>query len=102
MLFLRAEGDADITLGIKYDWGLTDRTINPNDYDLVSEASIGSVYGLAIYGTDTYSSSTTTPLIVSNIQGSGRSFNLTFVNTSTDPCWTVMGQVIKYKTHGYS
>jgi hypothetical protein len=101
MLFLRAEGDATIYLGIKYDWGLSDR-INPVDFDLSSEATVGSLYGIAVYGTDVYSSTSTNPLVVSNIQGSGKSFNLTYVNTSTEPSWTIMGQVIKYKAHGYS
>ncbi len=101
MMFIRAEGDAGIDLGISYDWGLSDR-INPVDYDLSSEATEGSLFGMAVFGVDVFGTTTTNPIVVSNIQGSGKSFSLTFVNTSTEPSWTIMGMVIKYKEHGYN
>lgn len=101
MMFIRAEGDASIVLGISYDWGLADR-INPVDYDLSSESTVGSLFGSAVFGIDVFGSTNTSPVVVSNIQGSGKSFNLTFINTSTEPSWTIMGEVLKYKEHSYN
>jgi hypothetical protein len=101
MLFTRPEGDLRVNMALKFDWGISDR-INPTPgYNFSGEAT-GDVYGIAIYGTDTYGGGDAAPVVYTNVQGSCKSFSLVFSSDDTNAPYTIQGFVVKYKTHGYA
>lgn len=97
-LFCKPEGDLDLDVYIKYDWEDTE-VINPAVYDASSTGG-ASAYGTALYGAGTYGG-TSEPRILTNVQGSGNSMQITTVTDNTNSSYTIHGLVFDFKVHGY-
>lgn len=102
MLFTKPEGAVTINCSLSFDWN-SYIAINPSPgYEFETIGGSGDVYGTAIYGTATYGSNSITPVMVTNMQGSGKSFQLGFSTDDTSAPYTIQGFVTKYKNHGYN
>ena len=100
-LFTRPEGESTINLGIAYDWD-DPNTPNPNTYSLTTAGS------LARYTTtnSTYDATfkfdgSTSPVLETNVQGSGRAISLVITSTGTQAPYSVSGFSITYQDAGY-
>lgn len=98
--FIRAEGNLEFNLGVRYDWRRSE-AINPTDYQ--EEFTGGaSQYGGSgvVYGTGSQYASVAQPVIDTNIEGSGRSVQLSYVSTGTWSPYTIQGFVIDFTVRG--
>jgi len=100
-LFTRPEGESTLNLGIAYDWD-DPNTPNPNTYSLTTAGS------LARYTTtnSTYDATfkfdgSTSPVLETNVQGSGRAISLVITSTGTQAPYSVSGFSITYQDAGY-
>lgn len=100
-IFTRPEGSINLNLGVKFDWGIANR-INPTPDYTFSAFPTGDIYGVAVFGTDTYGGTEIEPVVSTNLQGSCKSFSLVFASDDTNDPYTIQGFVIKFKIHGYT
>lgn len=99
--FLRCEGPLEMSIAVRYDWARTS-TINPTNYneepgsDPVQYGAPEAIYGNpgVVYG------SPTQPVIETNIQGSGKSVQISFVSTGDWSPYTIQGFVIEFMPEG--
>lgn len=96
-VFIRPEGPVTLMSALKFDWGSKDVS-NPAGY---STSSVGdnSIYGEAIYGQSTYGGATV-PVMVTNVEGSGRSVRLTLSTQGLEPSYTIQGVVFEFSVDG--
>lgn len=98
-LFVRPEGFMNINARLVYDWEDPIK-LNPDTYAIESDiASAGSVYGTAIYGTATYSGGKT-PVLISNVEGSGWSVQIRYSSVDTNPSYTIQGTLFEFHVEG--
>lgn len=96
-LFIRPEGAVTIMSALKYDWGMKG-VQNPASYATGSEGD-SSIYGQAIYGQSTYGGATV-PVMVTNVEGSGKSVRLTLSTQGTEAPYTIQGIVFEFAVDG--
>ena len=87
---------SDVDMNLVYDYG--DITVNnPAAYDLVDSGGAaffgasGSTYGTTKYGTAEY-----TPLFRQSVEGSGFAVALNFLDTRTNPTYTLKGFSLEF------
>lgn len=97
MLFLRAEGNVTVNFSIDYDWGID--YINPDAYESVTPG-LGGVFGSGVFDIAVFGGPST-PAIITNIEGSGKSARFSFSTDGVGPSYSVQGFVIKYALGGY-
>lgn len=97
-LFCRPEGAVTIYTRLDYDWGSLD-SIDPSSYSAETEGT-ESIYGSAVYGSATYGG-ITVPVLLNNVQGSGRSVKLTFSTNDTSAPYSIQGIVFEYQPNGF-
>lgn len=98
-LFVRPEGFMQINVRIVYDWE-DPLKLNPDTYAIESDvASAGAIYGSAIYGTATYSGGKT-PVLISNVEGSGFSVQIKYSSVDTNPSYTIQGTLFEFHAEG--
>jgi hypothetical protein len=98
-LFVRPEGTMQINARLVYDWEEPSK-LNPDTYGIESDPTIGgSVYGSAIYGTAMYSGGTT-PVLISNVEGSGFSVQIKYSTVDTNPSYTIQGTLFEFHVEG--
>lgn len=97
-VFTRPEGDVTLQTAINYDWG-SEAATNPASYTADSEGG-PSVYGTAVYGTGTYGGATV-PTLLTNVQGSGNSMQITFTTNGQDASYSIQGIVVEYTINGF-
>ena len=100
-LFTRPEGSSSLNLGIAYNWD-DPNTPDPTTYSLTTAGS------LARYTTtnSTYDATfkfdgSTSPVLETNVQGSGRAISLVITSTGTQAPYSVSGFSITYQDAGY-
>ena len=100
-LFTRPEGSSSLNLGIAYNWD-DPNTPDPTTYSLTTAGS------LSRYTTtnSTYDASFTfdgssSPVLETNIEGSGKSISLIITSTGTQAPYSVSGFSITYQDAGY-
>lgn len=98
LIFLKPEGPVTADMSLTYDWNIPNY-INPANYENTASSS-GSYYGSSTYGVSTYGSSVE-PIVLTNIEGSGRSMKFSFVTDDTSNSYSIQGMVIKYLLEGY-
>jgi len=98
--FIRAEGDMEFNIGVRYDWRRSE-AINPADYQ-EEFAGGASQYGGSgvVYGTGSQYAGVAQPVIDTNIEGSGRSVQFSYVSTGTWSPYTIQGFVIDFSPKG--
>jgi hypothetical protein len=100
-LFTRPEGASTINLGVAYDWD-SPKVPNPLTYPL---GTAGALLGYVTTG-GTYNSTftfdgSTSPVLETNIQGSGRSMSLVITSTGTQSPYSISGFSVTYQEYGY-
>ena len=100
-LFTRPEGSSSLNLGIAYNWD-DNNTPDPTTYSLTTAGA------LSRYTTtnSTYDASFTfdgssSPVLETNIEGSGKSISLIITSTGTQAPYSVSGFSITYQDAGY-
>jgi len=100
-LFTRPEGSSSLNLGIAYNWD-DNNTPDPTTYSLTTAGA------LSRYTTtnSTYDASFTfdgssSPVLETNIEGSGRAISLVITSTGTQAPYSVSGFSITYQDAGY-
>jgi len=98
-LFVRPEGFMNINARLVYDWEDPIK-LNPDTYAIESDVAGGSsTYGSAVYGTATYSGGKT-PVLISNVEGSGFSVQIKYSSVDTNPSYTIQGTLFEFHTEG--
>jgi hypothetical protein len=100
-LFTRPEGSSTINLGIAYDWD-DPNVPDPTTYSLTTAGSLSryTTTGSTYDATFTYDGSTS-PVLESNIQGSGRAISLAITSTVTQSPYSIAGFSVTYQDAGY-
>lgn len=96
-VFLRPEGTVLLNTAIQYDWS-SPHVFNPVDYTLENEIT-GTVYGEGVYDVDSYAS-TPTPVVISNVEGSGDSIRVTFSSSDMNDSYSIQAVVFEYAVNG--
>lgn len=98
-LFVRPEGDMVLTTRLTYDWMDTQK-LNPDAYQIGTGGFVDiSIYGTAIYDTSVYSN-LTVPVLVSNVEGSGFSVQMSYSTSDTKPPYTIQGALYEFNVEG--
>ena len=100
-LFSRPEGSSTINLGIAYDWD-DPNVPDPTTYSLTTAGSLSRYTTTAstFDATFTYDGSSS-PILESNIQGSGRAISLAITSTGTQAPYSIAGFSVTYQDAGY-
>ena len=100
-LFSRPEGSSTINLGIAYDWD-DPNVPDPTTYSLTTAGSLSRYTTTASTydATFTYDGSSS-PILESNIQGSGRAISLAITSTGTQAPYSIAGFSVTYQDAGY-
>ena len=100
-LFSRPEGSSTINLGIAYDWD-DPNVPDPTTYSLTTAGSLSryTTTGSTFDATFTYDGSSS-PVLESNIQGSGRAISLAITSTGTQAPYSIAGFSVTYQDAGY-
>ena len=100
-LFTRPEGQSTINLGIAFDWD--DPAIpNPGTYNLTTAGALlrYTTTGGTYDSTFTFGGSSS-PVLETNLQGSGRAISLIITSTGTQAPYSISGFSITYEEAGY-
>ena len=101
-LFTRPEGSSSLNLGIAYNWD-DNNTPDPTTYALTTAGALSrytttnSTYDNTAFTFDGSSS----PVLETNLQGSGRSISLVITSTGTQAPYSIAGFSITYQDAGY-
>jgi hypothetical protein len=96
-IFLKPEGDVDMTVGISYDWAIPD-IINPEAYYAFNKGSF-EFYGQATYGSSRYGGKIS-PVMSLDIQGSGFSSQTVLSTNDTLASFTIQGLIYEFSVDG--
>jgi hypothetical protein len=92
--YLRAEGDANILMGVAYDY--EDQYVsNPANYNLTIEGA-AAYYNEAQYDSGAIFDGNPTPLVKTNISGSGTSISIKYVTNDTNASHNIQGMVLLF------
>ena len=98
-LFVRPEGKMVLNTRLTYDWS-DSRKLNPDSYSIQTDENGNiSIYGTAIYDFDVYSS-LPVPVLVSDVQGSGHSVQMSYSTSDTNPPYTIQGALYEFNVEG--
>lgn len=92
--YMRAEGDANIVLGVVYDYE-DEYVTNPANYALTIEGA-AAYYNEATYDSGAIFDGNPTPLAKTNISGSGTSISIKYVTNDTNASHNIQGLVLLY------
>jgi hypothetical protein len=96
-VFIRPEAETLVTMNMSFDWG--DREIlTPSPY-LLEATSIGTTYGVGVYGTDIYAT-TPPPYLIKNVEGSNFSVSLNFTSDDMTGSHSIQAIVFEYSVNG--
>lgn len=93
--FLRSEGTINIALSVSYDFDDTQGVFNPANYGLTNEGA-ASYYNEAVYDSTAIFDGNPSPVIKTNIAGSGFSVAFKYVTNDTNASHTIQGLVLNY------
>jgi len=94
--FMRANGNVNIALGVKYNFEDTGvYTLNPTNYNLTTLGA-AAFYNEAIYDASARYDGNPSPVVKTSIQGSGMSISLRYVSFDTNPSHVLQGIVIEF------
>ena len=100
-LFTRPEGESTINVGVAYDWD-DPNVPDPTTYSLTTAGSLARYTTTAsTYDATFRFDGSTSPVLESNIQGSGRAISLVITSTGTQAPYSIAGFSITYQDAGY-
>jgi hypothetical protein len=92
--YLRAEGDADIVLGIVYDYEDVD-VLNPSNYDITTRGA-AAYYNEATYNAGAIFDGNPSPVEKTSFSGSGTSIAIKYVTNDTNASHAIQGFVLLF------
>jgi len=92
--YMRSEGDNTVVLGVKYDYE-DFATLNPTNYNLVTSGA-AAYYNEALYNSTAIFDGNPSPVIRTNISGSGFAASFRFVSNSTSASHSIQGLVVTF------
>ena len=100
-LFTRPEGTSTINLGIAFDWDDPSKA-NPVTYSLTTAGALlrYTTTGGQYNSTFTFDG-TTSPVLETNVQGSGRAMSVIITSTGTQAPYSISGFSVTYQDAGY-
>jgi hypothetical protein len=100
-MFTRPEGQSTINLGIAYDWD-DPNVSTPDTYPLTTAGALlrYTTTGGKYDSTFTFGGSSS-PVLETNIQGSGRAISLVITSTGTQAPYSISGFSVTYQEYGY-
>ena len=101
-LFTRPEGSSSLNLGIAYNWD-DPNTPDPTTYALTTAGSLSRYTTTSsTYDTTSFTfDGSTSPVLETNLQGSGKSISLVITSTGTQAPYSIAGFSITYQDAGY-
>lgn len=93
--FLRAEGAVNIAFAVSYDFDDSVNVFNPADYAINSQYP-AAYYNTAIYDSAAVYDGNPSPVIKTNITGSGFSVAFTYVTNDTNLSHNIQGLVLNF------
>jgi len=98
-LFVRPEGNLNLFCRLSFDW-MDPEKLNPDAYTLESTlSSTVSIYGTAIWDSSVYTSASV-PILMSNVQGSGYSVQISLSTSDTNAPYTIQGALFEFNMEG--
>jgi hypothetical protein len=100
-LFTRPEGSSTINLGVAFDWD-DPNVPNPLTYPLTTAgALLRYTTGSGTYNSTFTFDGSSSPVLETNIQGSGRAMSLIITSTGTQAPYSISGFSVIYQEYGY-
>lgn len=93
--FLRAEGSTNIAFAVSYDFDDSVNVFNPADYAITTQYA-AAYYNSAIYDSVAVYDGNPSPVVKTNISGSGFSISFTYVTNDTNPSHNIQGLVMNF------
>lgn len=92
--YMRSEGDNTVVLGVKYDYE-DFNTLSPTNYNLVTTGA-AAYYNEALYDSTAIYDGNPSPVIRTNIAGSGFAVSFRFVTSGQDASHSIQGLVVTF------
>jgi hypothetical protein len=93
--FLRADGAVNIAFAVSYDFDDSVNVFNPADYDITTQYA-AAFYNSAIYDSVAVYDGNPSPVVKTNISGSGFSVSFTYVTNDTNLSHNIQGLVMNF------
>lgn len=93
--FLRAEGAVNIAFAVSYDFDDSINVFNPTDYAITTQYA-AAYYSSAIYDSAAVYDGNPSPVVKTNIDGSGFSVSFTYVTNDTNLSHNIQGLVMNF------
>jgi hypothetical protein len=93
--FLRAEGGTNIVFGVSYDFEDSVSVLNPSNYAITTRNS-AAFYNKAVYDSVAVYDGNPSPVVKTNISGSGNSVSFTYVTNDTNLSHNIQGLVMNF------
>jgi len=92
--YMRSEGDNTVVLSVKYDYE-DFNTLNPTNYNLITTGT-AAYYNEAIYDSTAIYDGNPSPVVRSNIAGSGFAVSFRYVTNGQDASHSIQGLVVTF------
>lgn len=93
--FLRSEGSTNIVFSVSYDFDDSENVFNPNNY-AITTAGAAAYYNEAVFDASSIYDGNPSPVVKTNISGSGFSIAYRYVTNDTNASHTIQGFVINF------
>jgi len=93
--FLRAEGSINIVFAVSYDFDDSQNVFNPPDYAITTQYA-AAFYNTAIYDSAAVYDGNPSPVVKTNISGSGYSISFKYVTNDTNLSHNIQGLVMNF------
>lgn len=93
--FLRSEGSINIVFAVSYDFDDSQNVFNPPDYAITTQYA-AAFYNTAIYDSAAVYDGNPSPVVKTNISGSGYSISFTYVTNDTNLSHNIQGLVMNF------
>lgn len=93
--FLRAEGAVNIVFGVAYDFEDSLSVFNPSNYAITSQTP-AAFYNSAVYDSAAIYDGNPSPVVKTNISGSGYSVSFTYVTNDSNLSHNIQGLVMNF------
>lgn len=93
--FLRSEGSTNIVFSVSYDFEDSVNVFNPSNF-AITTAGAASYYNTAIYDSGAIYDGNPSPVVKTNISGSGFSVSFKYVTFDTNASHNIQGMVLNF------
>ena len=93
--FLRSEGSINIVFAVSYDFDDSQNVFNPPDYAITTQYA-AAFYNTAIYDSAAVYDGNPSPVVKTNISGSGYSISFKYVTNDTNLSHNIQGLVMNF------